>query len=267
MVWTLRHEQASTLVKQFVDAQRSKKKTMSASAAPSGAELTPTASGDSTTVPVRAAPAIAPVLPTPEAPSATNFNTQKKHMMMLMMQSMMNQMGMASPKATVPQQSTAAPIVAPPPPCNSRGAAPAASPMARRGPQRPGVDVGDVNDARRGDARLSHPSSRAPHAIASRLKGKDNKKEGADKEDLKEFRAEYNAVALDYDLTASQKKQFLHNFFTGDALRFYNEERQGHFNTFNESVAVVMTHFNSLDSQQRVKADLSTLRLSKFASK
>lgn len=106
----------------------------------------------------------------------------------------------------------------------------------------------------------SHETTRAYHEVAVRFKKKDSKYGGAEEETLHEFVDSYATLSTDYDLTATQKLQYLHNLFRGNALRFYNAQVKDKVCTYEEAVAKVTEHFNSLDVQQRIKTDLSTLQ-------
>lgn len=251
-------EQASAAVRAFVDDQRKKKNTDNVGAGP--ASTTPTSSRGAGISP---RPVFNDTFSSPPAPvvsSAADSNAQMQTMMMMMMANMMDKFGMAPIASTVPQ--TSAPANAPPPTVRAE---PVALPAAPLSTPRHAVATGPVNDARRDDHQRT--ARNVHHDIANRFKGKESKYSGSENEDLQEFLAQYSAVARDYQLTASQKRQYLHNLLRGDALRFYNEEIEGRYSTYNESVSVLSSHFNSLDKQQRVKADLSTLSLATFASR
>lgn len=74
----------------------------------------------------------------------------------------------------------------------------------------------------------------------------------------------YTAVSRDYNLTASQKLQFLHNLFRGDALSFYTRDVQPRALTFGDAIGMLQGHFNSVDRQKRVKAELLSLSLVQY---
>ena len=122
----------------------------------------------------------------------------------------------------------------------------------------------------RGNFTQNNPrssDSNVHHHINVRFKNKESKYSGSDEEHLQDFIDSYVTTAEDYGLSASQKLQYLHNLFRGDALRFYNLQIKGRVSTFGEAISVIMNHFNSADVQQRVKADLSTLSFIKFVEK
>lgn len=115
--------------------------------------------------------------------------------------------------------------------------------------------------------RRSNEDSRAHHYVSVRFKSKEDKYGGSEEENLSEHVDEYLSVTRDYNLTQTQKLQYLHNLFKGEALRFYNKQVREKESTIGGAINAMQNHFNSLDKQQRVKADLTTLSLSAFSEK
>ena len=74
-------------------------------------------------------------------------------------------------------------------------------------------------------------------------------------------------TAEDYKLSPAEKLQFFHSIFRGDALRFYNAHIKHRDTSFVEAVSIIYGHFSSPNVQQRIKADLSTVRLFDFSKK
>ncbi|GAB0496233.1 hypothetical protein MMPV_007545 [Pyropia vietnamensis] len=105
---------------------------------------------------------------------------------------------------------------------------------------------------------------RAAHSIAMRFRDQASKFSGNLGESWSEFVAEYQQVARDYELTASQKLQYLHNLLRGDAKRFFLDRVQGTAATFAQAVDMVSAEYNSIVRQDRVKNYFSGLRLSSF---
>eukprot|EP00170_Pyropia_yezoensis_P002751 contig_11549_g2756 len=83
-------------------------------------------------------------------------------------------------------------------------------------------------------------------------------------ESWSEYIAEYQQVARDYELTASQKLQYLHNLLRGDAKRFFLDRVHGTAATFAQAVDMVGAEYNSIVRQDRFKNYLSSLRLGAF---
>jgi len=74
-------------------------------------------------------------------------------------------------------------------------------------------------------------------------------------------------VSRDYKLTQNQRLQFLHNLFKGEALRYYSRNIRPRAQVYGEAISLMSKHFNTLAKQQRVKANLSNLKLSTFTEK
>jgi len=108
----------------------------------------------------------------------------------------------------------------------------------------------------------TNPPDRLAHNVAMRFKDKAAKFSGGLGEAWMEYVADYQQVSRDYNLTSSQKLQFLHNLLAGDAKRFYLENVQAFATSFNQAVELVSTEYNSVVRQSRVKNYLSTFRMS-----
>lgn len=107
-------------------------------------------------------------------------------------------------------------------------------------------------------------ADRAAHNVAMRFRDQAAKFSGNLGESWNEYVAEYQQVARDYELTASQKLQYLHNLLRGDAKRFFLDRVHGTAATFAQAVDMVSAEYNSIVRQDRVKNYLSGLRLSSF---
>ncbi|GAB0493527.1 hypothetical protein MMPV_004811 [Pyropia vietnamensis] len=107
-------------------------------------------------------------------------------------------------------------------------------------------------------------ADRAAHNVAMRFRDQAAKFSGNLGESWSEYVAEYQQVARDYEMTASQKLQYLHNLLRGDAKRFYLDRVHGTAATFAQAVDMVSAEYNSIVRQDRVKNYLSGLRLSSF---
>lgn len=93
---------------------------------------------------------------------------------------------------------------------------------AGRRPRGPGTQA-EQSTASTGITPASRGTSvdRAAHNNAMRFRDQASKFSGNLGESWSEFVAEYQQVSRDYELTASQKLQYLHNLLRGDAKRFY----------------------------------------------
>lgn len=105
---------------------------------------------------------------------------------------------------------------------------------------------------------------RAAHNVAMRFRDQAAKFSGNLGESWSEYVAEYQQVARDYELNATQKLQYLHNVLRGDAKRFFLDRVHGTAATFAQAVDMVSAEYNSIVRQDRVKNYLSSLRLSSF---
>ena len=103
--------------------------------------------------------------------------------------------------------------------------------------------------------------------VANRFKNKENKYGGSDSENLQEYLDQYFLIADDCGLSHTERLQYLHNLFKGEALNFYKNEIKGKETTIGGAVHRIQNHFNGVDKQQRIKAELSTLTLDSFTRK
>ncbi len=74
------------------------------------------------------------------------------------------------------------------------------------------------------------------HNIAMRFKDNASKFSGDIGEAWMEYVAEYQRVARDYNLTPTQKLQFLHNLLRGDAKRFFLDRVDNYVSNFTQAV-------------------------------
>ena len=73
--------------------------------------------------------------------------------------------------------------------------------------------------------------------------------------------AEYQQVARDYNMNATQKLQYLHNIMGGGAKRFYLNVAMPNVNTYNHAIDLIGQEYNSVVPQNRVKNVLNQIRL------
>jgi len=99
-----------------------------------------------------------------------------------------------------------------------------------------------------------------------RYRDEHKKFSGANDQALHEYIAGYQQVSRDYTLTATQQLQFMHNMFTGEAKRFYDEQVEGFAVSFSEAVHRLQTEYNSPVRQNAVKTELASLRVSNFVA-
>jgi len=76
-----------------------------------------------------------------------------------------------------------------------------------------------------------------------------------------EYVAEYQQVARDYDLSPSQRFQYLRNLLRGDAMRLYLDKVQPYATSFTHAVDQVSAEYNSIAPQNRVKNYLKSYRM------
>eukprot|EP00170_Pyropia_yezoensis_P005631 contig_22869_g5647 len=81
-------------------------------------------------------------------------------------------------------------------------------------------------------------------------------------ESWSEYVAEYQHVAREYELTASQKVQYLHSLLRGDGKRFFLDRVHGTAATFAQAVDMVGAEYNSIVRNDWVKNYLISMRLS-----
>lgn len=98
--------------------------------------------------------------------------------------------------------------------------------------------------------------------MATRFRDSSAKFSGSSKEVWSEFVSEYQSMSRDYNLSANQRFQFLHNILSGDAKRYYLNTIQGHARDYTEAVAMIESEYNPPVRQMQVKNLLSTHRMS-----
>lgn len=81
-----------------------------------------------------------------------------------------------------------------------------------------------------------------------------------------EYVAEYQQVSRDYNLSQTQKMQFLHNIVRGDAIRFYLSRVDNEATNFNQAVTMIESEYNSFVRQNRIKNYLNCQRINKLAN-
>lgn len=120
--------------------------------------------------------------------------------------------------------------------------------------------------AAHGDVAKSQNQSadRVAHNVAMRLKDSEKKFSGDLGQCWIEYVDEYQQISRDYNLSASQKLQYLHNILCKDAYRFYCDRVQSYATSFNQAVSMIDQEYNSPVRQTRVKNYLKSLRVSDF---
>lgn len=113
----------------------------------------------------------------------------------------------------------------------------------------------------RGDA-LASTRDRTAHNIPKRFRDASSKFSGSLGEAWTECVTEHQQVARDYDLSQNQRFQYMHNILSGDAKRFYLDKVQSYATSFNPAVDMVITEYNSVVRQNRVKNYLAGYRMS-----
>ena len=77
--------------------------------------------------------------------------------------------------------------------------------------------------------------------IAKLFSSKDRNYNGNDDESYDEFVDQYLAVSRELCLSPSERLHYLHNFFHGEALRFYNANVVGRARLFSEALQMMRT--------------------------
>lgn len=96
---------------------------------------------------------------------------------------------------------------------------------------------------------------------------KDDKFTGKLEETISEAIASYNEAAVDYSLNDSQKLQFFHLLFGGEAIRHYRNNVAHAVKKFDEACEMMKKEYNSKTRQNRVRKMLQGLRLTQIMEK
>lgn len=107
---------------------------------------------------------------------------------------------------------------------------------------------------------------RTAHNVAMRLKDSDAKFNGDLEQCWHEYVDGYNQMSLDYNLSDKQKRQYLHNLLSKDALRYYLDQVQPFTATYQQAIDAIDREYNSVVRQTRIKNHLNALRVSSFVS-
>lgn len=105
------------------------------------------------------------------------------------------------------------------------------------------------------------------HRVSMRFKDNSAKFGGELTECWDDFVAEYDLVGRDYGLSASQKRQLLHNLLRGDAKRFFLTEVDPVVVTYIDAVARVRDEYHSQVRRHQAKNFLTSLRMRAFELK
>lgn len=110
-------------------------------------------------------------------------------------------------------------------------------------------------------------AARVARDVGNRFKSRENKYSGSSDEDINVAYDLYEAMGKDYMLTPRQKLQYLHNLFTGEALKYYNDVVFPNSTSFGEAFTKLRNHFVNPQIQMRNHLDLSSLKFDKFLEK
>ncbi len=109
--------------------------------------------------------------------------------------------------------------------------------------------------------------SRVAHNMSIRFKETSSKFSGAITENWSEFLDEYMHACQDYELTQTQKLQYMYHMLKGDAKRFYNEKIRDSAANFGDACRIMCDEYRSFTRQTRIKNHLTSLRISNSISK
>ncbi len=118
-----------------------------------------------------------------------------------------------------------------------------------------------------GRSSRSNDSSRMPRRavhIEKLFSSNERKYSGSYDEWNVEFVDRYLAVSIDLLLSPSERLEFIHNIFHGEALRLYNGNVIGRAPDFPESMQMMKDQFNYASKQQQVNADLSSYYIAAY---
>ncbi len=78
---------------------------------------------------------------------------------------------------------------------------------------------------------------------------------------------QYDLVPRDFHLSPHGKRQYVHNLFRGEALRYYYAEVKPIGNSYPDVITKIKSLFNSMSKQQCVQAGLSGLSFQEIVDK
>lgn len=113
---------------------------------------------------------------------------------------------------------------------------------------------------------FSTSTEKIAHNVSMRMKENDKTFSGDFGESWMEYVDDYLQVSRDYNLTPSQRLQFLHNLLRGDAKRYYFDKIDGYETSFQQAIQMFEEEHNSAVRQTRVENYLNSLRVTAFAA-
>ena len=90
------------------------------------------------------------------------------------------------------------------------------------------------------------------------LKDADRKFSGSIGECWIEYVDDYKQIARDYNLSVSQKLQYMHKLLRGDAKRLYLDKVDNYATSFNQALEIIERECISTVRQTKVKTYLNT---------
>ena len=105
-------------------------------------------------------------------------------------------------------------------------------------------------------------SSKTAHNIAMRFKDSSSKFAGCIEENWKHFLNEYMNACEDYGVPTDKKVQYLYHVLRDDARLFYDSKIRNIVHNFNEACSLMNTEHKSVARQNRIRTQLSRLRVS-----
>ncbi len=97
--------------------------------------------------------------------------------------------------------------------------------------------------------------------ILKRFRRKDQKYSGGDDECIYEFLDQYDAVSRDLCLCDIEKRQYFHNLFRGEALRFYNANAATSSTNYYQAIYIMKHQLNRAASNSKSKQDYPNVSL------
>lgn len=105
-------------------------------------------------------------------------------------------------------------------------------------------------------------AAKITQAKSSKFRLEKDKFEGRLEDNFNDALASYSEICKDLGLSQNQKFQFMHNLFTGVALRFYRDNVEDVATGFCVAKTIMQAEHNSITRQNRCRSQLQKLRLS-----
>lgn len=118
-----------------------------------------------------------------------------------------------------------------------------------------------------GNISSTGDAAKVTQAISSKFRNEKDKFEGRLEDSYDDVLATYSELCRDLGISTDMKFKYMHNLFTGEALRFYRDNVADSAVDFDQANNMMKYEYNSITRQNRCRAQLQKLRLANIMRK